>query len=77
MFSHPSQIDYELVGQLENLGFNVEYAERCIEANKHNHVTTTYYLLLKKHIQSGGKSNVDFSSHSFDPTTFTKGRPAP
>ena len=31
-----------------------KHAEKCIEANKHDNVTTAYYLLLKKHIVNGG-----------------------
>jgi len=30
------------------LGFKKEYVVKCINANKHNHATTTYYLLLKR-----------------------------
>jgi len=30
-----------------------------LEANKHNRVTTTYFLLLKKHLKDGGKSIAD------------------
>eukprot|EP00439_Symbiodinium_sp_Y106_P045134 s2485_g5.t1 len=29
-------------------GFPREYAVRCLQLNKHNHVTTTYYLLNEK-----------------------------
>ena len=36
---------------------------RCIEANKHNHITTTYYLLLKKHLRNGGNSVADLSRY--------------
>jgi hypothetical protein len=43
----------------------MEYAKKCIEANKHNHVTTTYYLLLQKHLRNGGKSSADLSNPSF------------
>jgi hypothetical protein len=38
---------------LEGKGFEREYAIRCLDANKHNHVTTCYYLLLKKHEKEG------------------------
>ena len=38
---------------LEEKGFQKEYAIRCLDANKHNHVTTCYYLLLKKHEKEG------------------------
>jgi 5'-AMP-activated protein kinase catalytic alpha subunit len=44
----------------------LEFAEKCIDANKHNHVTTTYYLLLKKHLESGGTSVCDINSPDFD-----------
>ena len=38
---------------LSEKGFEKEYAIRCLDANKHNHVTTCYYLLLKKHERDG------------------------
>lgn len=38
---------------LKEKGFQKEYAVRCLDANKHNHVTTCYYLLLKKHERDG------------------------
>jgi 5'-AMP-activated protein kinase catalytic alpha subunit len=47
------QIDEEIFGVLEKFGFNDEYSRQCIESNKHNHLTTTYYLLLKKAVRSG------------------------
>ena len=39
---------------LEQKGFQKEYAVRCLDANKHNHATTCYYLLLKK-LERDGK----------------------
>jgi 5'-AMP-activated protein kinase catalytic alpha subunit len=33
----------------EKYSFNSEYARKCLHSNKHNHVTTTYYLLQKKY----------------------------
>jgi 5'-AMP-activated protein kinase catalytic alpha subunit len=39
-----------------NLELDSEYAAKCIDANKHNHLSTTYYLLLKKILKDGGKS---------------------
>ena len=47
-------MDKQVLSQLEKYGLNSEYARNCIEANKHNHVTTTYYLLLAKKIREGG-----------------------
>lgn len=33
----------------EKYSFNSEYTRKCLHSNKHNHVTTTYYLLQKKY----------------------------
>lgn len=30
-----------------NYDFNREYAKKCLHQNKHNYVTTTYYLVYK------------------------------
>lgn len=48
-------------------GFDPEYTKKCIEANKHNAATTTYYLLLQKFVREGGKTSADLSSPSFAP----------
>jgi serine/threonine protein kinase len=37
----------EIVTILEDYGCNRDYAIKCIQMNKHNSVTSTYYLLLK------------------------------
>jgi 5'-AMP-activated protein kinase catalytic alpha subunit len=47
-------IDYGILNSLKNYDINIEYARKCIQANKHNHITATYYLLLKKHYKNGG-----------------------
>jgi len=39
--------------------FNEDYARKCIEANKHNHITATYHLLMKKSLKQGKISIVD------------------
>ncbi|CAD7968767.1 unnamed protein product [Amoebophrya sp. A25] len=41
-------IEEDIVQQLEKYGFPREYALKCLEMNKHNHVTTTYYLLARR-----------------------------
>merc|ERR1719253_480037 len=41
-------LDEQILSQLERLGFPQEYAVKCLQMNKHNHVTTTYCLLLEK-----------------------------
>lgn len=65
---HRMPIDQAILAKLQEFSFDLEYCCRCIEANKHNHITTTYYLLLKKHLRSGHKSNADISAPDFDYT---------
>jgi len=33
---------------IEDFNFEEEYAIRCMEANRHNHITATYHLINKK-----------------------------
>ena len=42
--------------------FKKDYVVKCINANKHNHVTTSYYLLLKRYLQLGeiDDSDIEF-----------------
>ena len=40
------------------LQFDKEHLVRCLDANKHNHETTCYYLVLSK-MQRDGKIVVD------------------
>ena len=46
------------------------YARRCIQANKHNQVTASYYLLLKELIRKGEKSPADVRQADYDPKQF-------
>lgn len=41
-------MDEEVLEQLDSYGYQREYSVKCLQTNKHNHVTTTYYLLLEK-----------------------------
>uniref|UniRef100_A0A7S4Q2U6 Non-specific serine/threonine protein kinase n=1 Tax=Alexandrium monilatum TaxID=311494 RepID=A0A7S4Q2U6_9DINO len=41
-------LDEDVLRELDAYGFPREYAVRCLELNKHNHLTTTYYLLVDK-----------------------------
>lgn len=43
-------VDFGILQQVVELGFNLDFGQKCIESNKHNHATTVYYLLLKKYI---------------------------
>lgn len=61
MGMHPIPVDYKIVEQLEEYKFELEHTKRCIEQNRHNHLTTTYYLLLKRFLRQGGKSIADLT----------------
>lgn len=41
-----------------------EQASRMIENNRHNSLTTCYYLTLKRFIRSGGKSIADITRYN-------------
>ena len=64
--THIVPIDEEIINKM-----STEYEYNGIEvkinllANKHNHLTTTYYLLLKKKINKGGKLIGNMSSSEF------------
>ena len=57
---------------MEDHNIEIDYARKCIEANKHNHVTATYYLILKKHIKAGGESIADARLPTYNPEVFLK-----
>ena len=57
---------------MSELNINIDYARKCLEANKHNHVTATYYLLLKKHLKNGGESIADPRSPEYNLSSFIK-----
>lgn len=50
---------------MEEYGFNKIQAKEYIMKNRHNHVTTTYYLLLKCLIKSGTTSISDLTSNEY------------
>jgi len=33
---------------VDEFGFDKEYSIKCLEANRHNHITATYHLICKK-----------------------------
>ena len=47
-------INRKIIMQLEEK-YNIkrQYARKCLMSNKHNHVTTTYYLLYQKYQRMG------------------------
>lgn len=37
---------------IEDYHFEEDYAIRCMEANRHNHITATYHLINKKNYRN-------------------------
>ena len=46
-------IEPSLLVYLEQYGFKKDYATNCLNRNKHNQVTTVYYLLLQRLVKQG------------------------
>ena len=42
-------IEPKIIEMLEQFGFKKDYAQKCLNNNKHNQVTTVYYLLHKRY----------------------------
>jgi 5'-AMP-activated protein kinase catalytic alpha subunit len=59
-------VDSYVLKQLERYSIDLDYTKKCLEANKHNNFTTSYYLLLKKYIQNGGSSIADYTAKAQD-----------
>jgi len=65
----PLPVDPILAERLTKFGFDLDTAIKEIESNRHNHLTTTYYLLKKKHIRQGGMllHQINLSSSDLSP----------
>lgn len=69
---HQIPVEEKILQQMEAFGFNSTHTRKCVELNKHNSATTTYYLLLQKLVREGGKSTADLSSELFEPLTISQ-----
>ena len=47
------------------MNYNKREVRELVIANRHNHITTAYYLILKKHLRSGKTSIADLSSEGY------------
>ncbi len=66
---HQIPIEPRVLSQVLEFGFDPEYTQKCIEANKHNGATTLYYMLMQRFLREGGKSAADLSSDLYQPIT--------
>ena len=51
-------IDRDILFQMKSLNLDPDYVLKCLEANRHNNATTSYYLSLKKYISEGKKAGL-------------------
>ena len=58
-------IDEELVNKMKDYDYNKKEIRENIIMNKHNHLTTLYYLLLIEKVRNGKKSIADLKSDLF------------
>ena len=59
---HQIPIDEKVLQETESYGHDKETVRKYLVNNKHNKLTTLYYLLLLKSINAGHKSEADISS---------------
>lgn len=59
-------IETKVLNSLSEMGLDVEKTQSCLEANRHNNLTTAYYLAFKKYLRAGGESPCDLASKEFD-----------
>lgn len=64
---HEIPIDKVVIESVESYGYDREVIIQSIRTNRHNKVTTLYYLLLLKLIKNGHVSASDISSLFFQP----------
>lgn len=46
-------VDESILKDMSKYDYDLDYSQKCIEANKHNHITATYSLLLKSRLREG------------------------
>jgi len=51
------QLEEPILEQLNAFGFSRDQAAKCLLSNKHNHLTTTYYLLKERRLRDGDRDH--------------------
>ena len=64
---HLIPIDDNILNEITEHGFDKKVTKQCLQTNKHNSATTTYYLMLKKKYEEGFHSFADMNSDRFNP----------
>jgi hypothetical protein len=68
-------VDDELLNDLKQYDYDLDYSRKCIEANKHNHITATYNLLQKSKLRDGRMTIKDAYECKNDLTSLMKRHP--
>jgi len=70
-------VEEAVLDKMAEFEINREYARKCILANKHNTITATYYLLLKKMLREGYKQLNHLPKRKLGPSEGSKMRKNP
>lgn len=62
----PIPIDMFIIDAMKQYGYDKEQVIKLLLANKHNNITTLYYLLIKKNTKKGLSSVSDLNSSQFN-----------
>jgi 5'-AMP-activated protein kinase catalytic alpha subunit len=62
---HIIPVDENILISLKEYDFDINSARSNLLDNRHNHITSAYYLLLKKHLRKGNNSISDLESDLF------------
>ena len=60
-------VDYKIIDMVSEFGYEKKSIVDSVMMNRHNKLTTCYYLILKKMIRKGESSIADISDHKFRP----------
>ena len=64
---NPIPVDMDIISKINDYESSDEQqAVKYVTNNRHNSLTTTYYLILKKHIRKGGASIADITKYKPD-----------
>lgn len=61
---NPIPVDLDMIAQIPAIEpCDEQQAIKYVTNNRHNSITTVYYLILKRHIRKGGKSVADITKY--------------
>lgn len=64
MGKNPIPVDLDMIAQIPAIEpCDEQQAVKYVTNNRHNSITTIYYLILKRHIRKGGKSIADITKY--------------